>query len=53
MRRRFPLRIILLAAGVLFGFGSAFAHSGHWHDHYRHRHDRCHQDDRPCPRDCR
>lgn len=51
MRRRFPLRIVLLSLGVLWGFGSAFGHAYHGHGH--HRHDHCHHDDRPCERDCR
>jgi hypothetical protein len=52
MRRRFPLRIVFLAMGVVFGFGSAIAHGMHSH-HHGHWHDRCHHDDRACERDCR
>ena len=50
MRRRVPLRIVLLSLGVLFGFGSAIAHGVHSHHHYGH----CHHDDhdRSCDRDC-
>lgn len=52
MRRRVPLRIVLLSLGVLFGFGSAIAHGVHSHDHW---HGHCHHDDRDrgCDRDCR
>lgn len=52
MRRRFPLRIVLLSLGVLFGFGSAIGHSVHGYSHHSH-HGHCHHDDRPCERDCR
>lgn len=50
MRRRIPLRVILLSLGVLFGFGSAIGHAAHGH---RGWHDHCHHDDRSCERDCR
>jgi len=57
MRRRFPLRIVLLSLGVLFGFGSAIGHAVHGHGHHSHHsgywNDRCHHEDRPCERDCR
>jgi hypothetical protein len=52
MMRRPPLRIILLSLGVLFGFGSAIAHSLHPHDHHGRWHGHCHED-RACERDCR
>jgi hypothetical protein len=36
---RYRLRIVLLSLGVLFGFGSAFAHfSGYRHHHRSHHH---------------
>jgi hypothetical protein len=50
---RIPLRIVLLSLGVLFGFGSAIAHSAHSHGYHGHWHDRCHHEDRGCERDCR
>lgn len=53
MHRRIPLRIVLLSLGVLFGFGSAFAHGVHSHGHHGDGRSHCHHDDRPCERDCR
>ena len=53
MQRRIPLRIILLSLGVLFGFGSAIAHSAHGYAHHEHWRAHCHNDDRQCERDCR
>jgi hypothetical protein len=50
--RRFPLRVVLLALGVLFGYGSAFAHMGHHHGCHGHAHSACHQHDCGCERDC-
>lgn len=35
----YQLRIILLSLGVLFGFGSAFAHLGHGHRRCHERHE--------------
>jgi hypothetical protein len=39
---RYQLRIVLLALGVVFGYGSAIAHGFRHHDgsHHNH-HDRC------------
>jgi hypothetical protein len=38
--RPFNLRIVLLALGVVFGYGSAIAHGFHhqadWHHHHGH-----------------
>lgn len=45
---RTRLRIVLLALGVLVGYGSAFAHHAHHRDHYSH----CHHNDCGCERDC-
>ncbi|MET0343205.1 MAG: hypothetical protein ABW252_19510 [Polyangiales bacterium] len=44
---RYRMRVVLLSLGVLFGYGSAFAHVGH-HDRdpdRAHRHAHCHGDD--------
>jgi hypothetical protein len=40
---RYRLRIVLLSLGVLFGFGSAFAHFSHAREHGAHwgRHGPC------------
>ena len=39
---RFRLRIVLLALGVVFGYGSAFVHAYHHHgDAWHHRHGHC------------
>jgi hypothetical protein len=45
---RFQIRIVLLALGVVFGYGSAIAHGfGHHADdwHHHHDHDRCTESD--------
>lgn len=34
---RFRIRIALLGLGVLLGYGSAIAHSGHHKGHHHHR----------------
>ena len=39
--RAYPLRVVLLSLGVLFGFGSGFAHLSHGHRHHHcHAHER-------------
>jgi hypothetical protein len=40
---RFQVRIVILALGVVFGYGSAIAHGFRHHgdDGHRHDHDRC------------
>jgi hypothetical protein len=43
-------KIVLLALGVVFGYGSAIAHAAHWHAyHHAHCHDGEHfwSDDEP------
>jgi hypothetical protein len=43
---RYQLRIVLLALGVVFGYGSAVAHGFRHHDDsHHHRHDRCSDSD--------
>ncbi len=42
---RFQLRIVLLAFGVVFGYGSAIAHGFRHHDASHHHHDRCSDSD--------
>jgi hypothetical protein len=43
---RYQLRIVLLALGVVFGYGSAIAHGFRHHDtSHHHHHDRCSDSD--------